>query len=42
VVLGHATWQRVRDRFECEALEEVFVKGKRQRVRPYLALRRAR
>ena len=40
VVIGHATWQRVRSRFECQALDEVFVKGKSQRVRPHLALRR--
>lgn len=42
VVLGHATWERVQSRYECEALEEVFVKGKRQRVRPYRAVRRVR
>ncbi len=40
VVIGHETWQRVKSRFECEALDEVSVKGKRQRVRPHLALRR--
>jgi adenylate cyclase len=40
VVIGHSTWQRVRTRFECQALDEVFVKGKSQRVRPHLAIRR--
>ncbi len=40
VVIGHSTWQRVRTRFECKALDEVFVKGKSQRVRPHLAIRR--
>ena len=40
VVIGHATWERVRARYQCEALEEVFVKGKRQQVRPYRAIRR--
>ncbi len=40
VVIGHATYLRVSSRFECRALEEVFVKGKRQPVRPYLALSR--
>jgi adenylate cyclase len=42
VVIGHATYERVRARFECEALPEVFVKGKRHRVRPYLAVGRIR
>lgn len=42
VVIGHATWERVRGRFACQALPEVFVKGKRQRVRPHLALHRLR
>ena len=42
VVIGRATYERVRDRFVCEALPEVFVKGKRQRVRPYRAIRRTR
>jgi len=40
VVIGHATYLRVSSRFECRALEEVFVKGKQQPVRPYLALSR--
>jgi len=40
LVIGHATYERVRHRFECLALPEVFVKGKRQRVRPYQVLRR--
>ncbi len=40
VVIGHATYLRVSSRFECRALEEVFVKGKQQPVRPYLALGR--
>ncbi|MFP6607882.1 MAG: adenylate/guanylate cyclase domain-containing protein, partial [Myxococcota bacterium] len=42
VVIGHATYERVRDQFACEALPEVFVKGKQQRVRPYRAIRRTR
>ena len=42
VVMGQATWERVRSRFACQALPEVFVKGKRQRVRPHLALHRLR
>jgi adenylate cyclase len=42
VVIGHSTYERVRSRFECRALDEVFVKGKQQRVRPHLALRRLR
>jgi adenylate cyclase len=42
VVLGHATYERIGSEFECQALEEVFVKGKRDRVRPYLAVRTTR
>lgn len=42
VVVGHATFEHVRDQFACEALPEVFVKGKQQRVRPYRAIRRTR
>ena len=42
VVIGHATYQHVHTQFECEALPEVFVKGKEQRVRPYRALGRIR
>ena len=41
IVIGHATYEHVRARFVCEPLEEVFVKGKQQRVRPYRAVRRA-
>jgi adenylate cyclase len=40
VVIGQSTYEQVSDLFECQALEEVFVKGKSQRVRPHLALRR--
>ena len=40
VVIGHATYERVSARFECESLPEVFVKGKRHPVRPYRAVSR--
>jgi adenylate cyclase len=42
VVMGHATWELVRDSFECQELPAVPVKGRRQLVRPYRALRRIR
>jgi adenylate cyclase len=42
VVMGHPTWEQVRTVFECLELPEVPVKGRRQLVRPYLALRRFR
>jgi len=42
VVIGHATYERIHDRFVCKALPEVFVKGKQKRVRPYQAIRRTR
>ena len=40
VVIGHATYERIRSRFVCEALPQVFVKGKQQVVRPYRAIGR--
>lgn len=40
VVIGHATYERILSRFVCEALPEVFVKGKEKLVRPYRAIRR--
>lgn len=42
VVMGQATWEHVHTAFECQALPEVPVKGRRQLVSPYLALRRFR
>lgn len=42
VVLGHATWEQVCTEFECLELPAVPVKGRRQLVRPYLALHRIR
>jgi len=38
VVIGEATWERVKHRFRCQALDEVHLKGKRESVRPYLVL----
>jgi adenylate cyclase len=38
VVLGPATYERVKHRFRCEALDEARLKGKRNRVQPYLLL----
>lgn len=35
IVIGEATWERVRSDFDCEALEAVMLKGKRKSVRPY-------
>ena len=41
VVVGHETHRRLGDAFECRALQEVRLKGKRRAVRPYLVLGRA-
>jgi len=40
VVLGETTHQRVSHRFRCRELDEVKLKGKSHRVRPYLLLER--
>jgi class 3 adenylate cyclase len=42
VVMGQATYERVKTSFACEELPEVRVKGRMQPVRPYLALHRTR
>ena len=39
VVMGHATYEQVREMIDCEELPAVQVKGRTQLVRPYLALR---
>lgn len=36
VVIGEETWKTVGHQYDCEALEEVMLKGKRKSVRPYL------
>lgn len=36
VVIGEETWKAVGHQYDCEALEEVMLKGKRKSVRPYL------
>ena len=36
VVIGEGTWKAVGHQYDCEALEEVMLKGKRKSVRPYL------
>jgi adenylate cyclase len=41
VVIGHETRRRLGEAFQCRALEEVRLRGKRQVVRPYLVLGRA-
>ena len=38
VVLGPATYERLAHRFRCQALDPVRLKGKRDRVQPYLLL----
>lgn len=40
VVMGHATYEHVQSAFECYELPEVPVKGRKQLVKPYLAVRR--
>jgi adenylate cyclase len=40
VVIGHETRRRLGAAFECRALEEVRLRGKRQAVHPYLVLGR--
>ncbi|MGA2617617.1 MAG: adenylate/guanylate cyclase domain-containing protein [Thermoguttaceae bacterium] len=38
-VVGPATWELVKDHFECEPLGEVQLRGKRHSIRPYRVLR---
>lgn len=40
VVVGRSTFERVHDRFVCEPLDEVRLKGKQQSVHPYLVAAR--
>ncbi|MCZ6785035.1 MAG: FHA domain-containing protein [Proteobacteria bacterium] len=40
VVIGASTYEQVRELFQCEALEEVTLKGKRKPVRPYVVKKR--
>jgi adenylate cyclase len=39
IVVGSATWELVKDQFECDPLAEVQLRGKRQTIRPYRVLR---
>ena len=40
VVIGETTWETAKHAFQCEALPEVTLKGKRESVRPYLVKER--
>jgi adenylate cyclase len=39
IVIGPATWEQVRNLFDCEPLAEVQLRGKRQSIRPYRVVR---